>query len=95
MAMFEEFSKEDEDVSPSKALPQFNDPIPPFDPLEVESLISLNALIGIFTPQNIKLIGYIKNWKVIILFDNRNNYYFVHHHIAQENLCYIRVVNNL
>jgi len=31
------------------------------DPLEVEPLISLNAIIGFYAPQTIKLIGYIKN----------------------------------
>jgi hypothetical protein len=40
------------------------------------------------------LIGYIKNQKVIILGDNGSTHNFIHHHIAQETLCYIHGVNN-
>jgi hypothetical protein len=50
MAISKEISEEDGDVSPSKEPPQVDDHIPPFDPLEVEPLTSLNVLIGIFAP---------------------------------------------
>jgi hypothetical protein len=39
---------------------------PSLRPSEVEPIISLNALIGFSTPQTLKLISYIKHWKVII-----------------------------
>jgi hypothetical protein len=54
----------------------------------------LNALTGIFTPQTLKLIGYIKNHKVIILVDSGNTHNFIHRCISQETMCYIHVVNN-
>jgi hypothetical protein len=73
---------------------------PPFDltppsyPPEVEPVISLNALIGFSTPQTLNLIGYIKNWKVIILIDNGSSHNFIHHRISQEVNCYICVIDN-
>jgi hypothetical protein len=74
--------------------PKIADIIPPSDPPEVEPVISLNALTGFSAPQTLKLIGYIKNQKVIILVDSGSTHNFIHHHIAQETLCYIHVVNN-
>jgi hypothetical protein len=66
----------------------------PLDPPEVEPVISLNALTGFSTPQTLKLIGYIKHRKVIILVDSGSTHNFIHCHIAQETNCYIRTVNN-
>jgi len=57
---------------------------PPSDPEEVEPLISLNALIVFSDPQTLKLIGYIKHLKIIILDDSHNTRNFIHHRIAQE-----------
>jgi hypothetical protein len=54
----------------------------------------LNALTGFFAPQNLKIIGYIKNQKVIILIDNGNTHKFIHHRISQETHCYIHAINN-
>jgi hypothetical protein len=82
MAMSEDMSEEYGDVSPSKSIPQFDDPISPSNTPEVEMLISLNALTGISTPQNLKLIGYIKNRKFIILIDSDITDNFIHHHNA-------------
>jgi hypothetical protein len=42
----------------------------PYDPLDVQPIISLNALTSLFAPQTLKLIGYIKNQIVFILIDN-------------------------
>jgi hypothetical protein len=67
---------------------------PPSDPPEVESIISLNVLTRFFAPQTLKLIGYIKHRKVIILVDSGSTHNFIHLHIAQETNCYIRTVNN-
>jgi hypothetical protein len=64
------------------------------DPPEVEPVISLNALIGFSALETLKLIGYIKNKKVIILVDNVSTHNFIHHCISQEFNCYIRAVNN-
>jgi len=94
MAMFEDASEEEADVSHVPELPPPVDLNQPSDPLEVEPLISLNALIGFSTPQTLKLIGYIKNQKVIILVDGGNTHNFIHHRIAQEFNFYIHPINN-
>jgi hypothetical protein len=94
MAISKEVSHEYVEVSLEVALPQTNDITMPFDPHEVEPLISLNALTGVFSPRILKLIGYIKHKKVIILVDSGNTHNFIHCHLSQETNCYIRVVNN-
>jgi hypothetical protein len=63
-------------------LPEKVDPTPPFDPLEVEPVISLNSLTSFSTPQTLKLIGYIKHHKVIILIDSGSTHNFIHHRIT-------------
>jgi hypothetical protein len=55
---------------------------PPSDPLEVEPVISLKALTGFSTPQTLNIIGYIKNWKFIILIDSGSTHNFNHRHIS-------------
>jgi hypothetical protein len=57
---------------------------PLLDPPEVEMIISLNSLTGFYAPQTIKLIGYIRHQKVIILVHSGNTHNFIHRHIAQE-----------
>jgi hypothetical protein len=59
-------------------LPEPTDLTPPSDPPEVEPVISLNALTGFSAPQTLKLIGYIKHQKVIILIDSGNTHNFIH-----------------
>jgi hypothetical protein len=67
---------------------------PPSDPPKVEPVISLNALIGFSALQTLKLIGYIKHRKVIILVDSGSTHNFIHRRIAKETHCYIHAVNN-
>jgi hypothetical protein len=74
--------------------PETTDITPPSDPPEVEPVISLNSLTGFSAPQTLKLIGYIKNRKVIILVDSGSTHNSIHCRIAQETHCYIHVVNN-
>jgi hypothetical protein len=74
--------------------PESTNITPPSDPPEVEPVISLNALTSFSTPQTLKLIGYIKHQKVIILVDSGSTHNFIHRRIAQETHCYIHVVNN-
>jgi hypothetical protein len=54
----------------------------PADPPEVDPLISLHALTGFSAPQILKLIGYIKHKKVIILVDTCRTHNFIHCRIA-------------
>jgi hypothetical protein len=64
------------------------------DPYEVEPLISLHSLPSFSTPQTLKLNGYIKNKKVIILIGSGSTHNFIHRLLSQEVNCYIHTVNN-
>jgi hypothetical protein len=94
MAISEDVSEEDVEAPLVSMSPEPTDITPPLDPPEVELIISLNALTGFSAPQTLKLIGYIKHRKVIILVDSGSTHNFIHHRIAQETHCYIHAVNN-
>jgi hypothetical protein len=94
MAIFEDILEEDIEMPLVSESPKSTDITPPSDPLEVELVISLNALTGFSAPQTLELIGYIKHRKVIILVDSGSTHNFIHRCIAQETHCYIHVVNN-
>jgi hypothetical protein len=94
MAISEDISEEDEETPSVSESPESTDITPPSDPPEVEPVISLNALTSFSTPQTLKLIGYIKHRKVIILVDSGSTHNFTHRRIAQETHCYIHVINN-
>jgi hypothetical protein len=94
MAISEEISEEDEETPSMSESLESTDITPPSDPLEVEPIISLNALTSFSTPQTLKLINHIKHWKVIILVDSGSTHNFIQCHISQETHCYIHAVNN-
>jgi hypothetical protein len=94
MTISEDISEEDIETPLVSESPETPDITPPSNPPEVESIISLNALTGFYTPQTLKLIGYIKHQKVIILVDSGSTHTFIHCRIAQETHFYIHVVNN-
>jgi hypothetical protein len=94
MAISEDFSEENAEAPLVSVSPEPTDITPPSEPLEVEPVISLNSLTGFSTPQTLKLIGYIKHRKVIILVDSGSTHNFIHRCIAQETSFYIRAVNN-
>jgi purine nucleoside phosphorylase len=94
MVVTEDISEEDVVVPPVEELPPPSDLTPPSDPPDVDPVISLNSLTGFSAPQTLKLIGYIKNRKVIILVDSGSTHNFIHRRISQEVNCYICVVNN-
>jgi hypothetical protein len=94
MAISEDVSEEDVEAPFVSVSPEPTDITPPSDPPEVELVISLNDLTGFSAPQTLKLINYIKNMKVIILFDSGSTHNFIHRRIAQETHCYIHAVNN-
>jgi hypothetical protein len=93
MVIFEDVSDEEVKVLPVVELPKPTDLTLPSDSPAVESVISLNTLIGFSAPQTLKLIGYIKHREVIILIDSGNTHNFIHHRIAQETNCYIRATH--
>jgi hypothetical protein len=67
MAISKDILEEDVETPLVSESPEITDMTPPSDPPEVEPVISLNALTGFSAPQTLKLIGYIKHRKVIIL----------------------------
>jgi len=94
MDVTEDISNEDVFVQPVEELPSPSDLTLPANPPEVDPVISLNVLTSFFAPQTLNLIGYIKNWKLIILLDSGSTHNFIHRRISQEVNCYIYVVNN-
>jgi hypothetical protein len=94
MAISEDISEEDDETPLVSESPEITNITPPSDPPEVEPVISLNSLTSFSTPQTLKLIGYIKHRKVIILVDSGSTHNFIHRRIAQETHCYIHAVNN-
>jgi hypothetical protein len=51
--------------------------------------ISCNALVGINTPQILKIEGYIKNKKVIVLIDYGSTHNFIHYKLARDLNCFV------
>jgi hypothetical protein len=94
MAISEDVSEEDVEAPLVSVSPKPTDITRPSYPLEVEPVFSLNSLNGFSAPQTLKLIGYIKHRKVIILVDSGSTHNFIHRRIAQETNRYIRAVNN-
>jgi hypothetical protein len=94
VAILEDVSEEDVEAPLVSVSSKPTDMTPPSNPPEVELVISLNALTSFSTPQTLKLIGYIKHRKVIILVDSGSTHNFIHRFIAQENNCYICSINN-
>ena len=56
---------------------------------EMNPTISCNALVGITTPQTIKIEGHIKKKKVIVLIDSGSTHNFIHCKIAKELNCFL------
>jgi hypothetical protein len=94
MAISEDVVDKEVEAYPIAELPEPSPITPPSDPLEVEPIISLNALTKFSPLQTLKLTGYIKNHNVIILIDSASTHNFIHHFISQETHFYIHVVNN-
>jgi hypothetical protein len=51
---------------------------------ELTPMISCNALAGISTPQTLKIEGYIKKKKVIVLTDSGSSHNFIHYKLAKS-----------
>jgi hypothetical protein len=94
MAVSEDVSDEEADVSHVPELPPPAGLNPPSNQQEAKPLISVNPLTGFFSTQTLKLIGYFKQRQVIILIDSGNTHNFVHCRIAQEFNCYVHPVYN-
>jgi hypothetical protein len=56
---------------------------------ELTPTISCNALAGISTPQTLKIEGYIKKKKVIVLIDSGSTHNFIHDKLAKDLNCFV------
>jgi hypothetical protein len=56
---------------------------------ELTPTISCNELDGIRTPQTLKIEGYIKNKKVIVLIDFGSTHNFIHYKLAKALNCFV------
>ena len=63
--------------------------IPQEDPI-----ISLDALASISAPQTLKLQGYIKHRKVVVLVDSGRTHNFIHNRVVDETHFYVHPVSN-
>jgi hypothetical protein len=69
---------------PSEILHPPIEDIPPSSPQDIEPHISLHALTSIYAPQTLKLIGYIKHRKIIVLIDSGSTHNFIQQCVTQE-----------
>jgi hypothetical protein len=46
-------------------------------------------LVGIITPQTLKIEGYIKKKKVIVLIDSGSTHNFIHYKLAKDLNCFV------
>jgi hypothetical protein len=56
---------------------------------ELTPTISCNALVGISTPQTLKIIGYTKKKKVIVLIDFGSTHNCIHYKLAKDLICFV------
>ena len=56
---------------------------------DLNPTISCNALDGISTPQSLKIEGYIKKEKVIVLIDSSSTDNFIHYKLAKVLNCFV------
>jgi hypothetical protein len=56
---------------------------------EITPIIYCHALARIRTPQTLKIEGYIKKKKVIMLIDSGSTHNFIHYKLAKVLICFI------
>jgi hypothetical protein len=56
---------------------------------ELTPTISCNALARISTPQTLKIEGYVKKKKVIVLIDSGSTHNFIHYKLAKDLNCFV------
>jgi hypothetical protein len=93
MDISKDFPEEKVENPPITELPEPTNITLSSDLPKVESVISLNALIGSSSSQTLKLIDYINKKNLIILIDSRRTHNFIDRRISQEIHCYVHAVN--
>jgi hypothetical protein len=61
---------------------------------ELTPTISCNSLARISTPQTLKIEGYVKNKKVIVLIDSGSTHNFIHYKLAKSLNCFVYLAPN-
>jgi hypothetical protein len=56
--------------------------------------ILVHALVGVSTPQTLKIIGYIKKQKIIVLVDSGSTHNFIDKILAKHLNCFVYLVEN-
>eukprot|EP00253_Pinus_taeda_P035006 PITA_35006 len=59
-----------------------------------EPVISLHALAGISSPQNLKIRGFIKHRPVVVLIDSGSTHNFIHEKVAEAMHCFVQAISN-
>eukprot|EP00253_Pinus_taeda_P028551 PITA_28551 len=59
-----------------------------------EPVISLHALVGISSPQTLKIRGFIKHRPVVFLIDSGSTHNFIHQKVTEAVHCSVRAVSN-
>ena len=95
MVNLEDISNEEFETSTHEVLHLFMEYFPQLNLPKVELEIFLHTLTSISTWQTLKWVGYIKQYKSIVLIDNGSMNKFIWCNIAQETDWYMHVINNL
>jgi hypothetical protein len=80
----EEEEEQEQEQEPSK-----DENVEAISSEELTPTISCNALARINTPQTLKIEGYIKNKKVIVLIDSGSTHNFIHYKLAKALNCFV------
>jgi hypothetical protein len=73
--------------------PSQDENVEAISPEELTPMISCNALAGISTPQTLKIEGYIKKKKVIVLIDSSSTHNFIHYKLAKALNYFVYLVS--
>jgi hypothetical protein len=81
--------EEEEKEQEQEQEPSQDENVDVFSYEELTPTISCNALVGISTPQSLKIEGYIKKKKVIVLIDSSSTHNFIHYKLAKSLNCFV------
>jgi hypothetical protein len=76
--------REEEQEQEKEKEPSQYENVEDISPEELNPTISCNALARTSTPQTLKIEGYIKKKKVIVLIDSGSTHIFIHYKLAKD-----------
>jgi hypothetical protein len=80
---------EEEEYQEQEQEPSQDENVEAISSEELTPTILCNALDGINTPQTLKIEGYIKTKKVIVLIDSGSTHNFIHYKLAKDLNCFV------